>query len=94
MQVGFIGTGTMGNPMARCLIEAGHHLTVHDIRREAATNLCELGADWADSPRAVAEASQVVFTSLPGPVEVEDTPSSTPKRASCPASVAAKHSST
>ena len=73
MQVGFIGTGTMGNPMARCLIEAGHRLTVHDIRREAATNLCELGADWADSPRAVAEASQVVFTSLPGPVEVEDT---------------------
>ena len=73
MQLGFIGTGTMGNPMARCLIEAGHRLTVHDIRREAATNLCELGADWADSPRAVAAASQVVFTSLPGPVEVEDT---------------------
>ena len=73
MQLGFIGTGTMGNPMARCLIEAGHRLTVHDIRREAATNLCELGADWADSPRTVAAASQVVFTSLPGPVEVEDT---------------------
>ena len=73
MQLGFIGTGTMGNPMARCLIEAGHRLTIHDIRREATTNLCELGANWADSPRAVAASSQVVFTSLPGPVEVEET---------------------
>lgn len=70
MQVGFVGTGTMGNPMARCLIEAGHRLTVHDLRREATTNLCELGARWADTPRAVAETSEVVFTSLPGPAEV------------------------
>ena len=70
MRVGFVGTGTMGNPMARCLIEAGHQLTVYDIRREATTNLCELGASWADSPRTVAESSQVVFTSLPGPDQV------------------------
>jgi 3-hydroxyisobutyrate dehydrogenase len=73
MRLGFIGTGNMGNAMARCLIEAGHQLTVHDIRREATTNLCEMGATWADNPRAVAEASQVVFTSLPGPAEVEQT---------------------
>ena len=71
MQVGFIGTGTMGNPMSRCLLDAGHQLTVHDVRREATTNLCEMGATWADSPRAVAEASQVVFSSLPGPVEFQ-----------------------
>jgi len=71
MRLGFIGTGTMGNPMARCLIEAGHHLTVHDVRREATTNLCEMGAQWADNPRAVAEQSEVVFTSLPGPAQME-----------------------
>ena len=71
MKLGFIGTGTMGNPMSRCLIDGGHQLTVHDLRREATTNLCELGATWADSPRAVAEASEIVFTSLPGPVEME-----------------------
>ena len=71
MRVGFVGTGTMGNPMARCLIEAGHQLTVYDLRQEATTNLCELGATWADSPRAVAESSQVVFLSLPGPDQVE-----------------------
>ena len=70
MQIGFIGTGTMGNPMSRCLIEAGHQLTVNDLNREATTNLCEMGARWVDSPRAVAESSQVVFTSLPGPAEV------------------------
>ena len=71
MQVGFVGTGTMGNPMVRCLLEAGHVLTVYDVRREATANLCELGAHWADTPRAVAEASAVVLTSLPGPTEVE-----------------------
>lgn len=71
MQLGFIGTGTMGNPMARCLLEAGHALTVYDVRRQAAANLCEQGARWADNPCAVAEASEVVFTSLPGPAEVE-----------------------
>lgn len=71
MQLGFIGTGTMGNPMARCLLEAGHALTVYDVRRQATANLCEQGARWADNPCAVAKASEVVFTSLPGPTEVE-----------------------
>ena len=71
MRVGFVGAGTMGNPMARCLIEAGHHLTVYDLRREAATNLCEMGASWADSPRGIAGSSEIVFLSLPGPEQVE-----------------------
>jgi 3-hydroxyisobutyrate dehydrogenase-like beta-hydroxyacid dehydrogenase len=71
MQLGFVGTGTMGNPMAHCLLDAGHALTVYDVRCEATTNLCERGARWADNPGAVAEASEVVFTSLPGPAEVE-----------------------
>jgi 3-hydroxyisobutyrate dehydrogenase-like beta-hydroxyacid dehydrogenase len=71
MQLGFVGTGTMGNLMARCLIQAGHQATVHDLRREATSNLCDLGARWADTPRATAQASEVVFTSLPGPAEVE-----------------------
>jgi len=71
MQLGFVGTGTMGNPMACCLLDAGHALMVYDVRREATANLCKRGARWADNPRAVAETSEVVFTSLPGPVEVE-----------------------
>ncbi len=73
MNLGFIGTGTMGNPMGRCLIDAGHRLTVHDLRREATTNLCEMGATWAESAREVALASQAVFTSLPSPEAMETT---------------------
>jgi len=73
MKLGFIGTGTMGNPMVCCLIDAGHQLTVHDVRREATTNLCEMGATWAENAREVAAASEAVFTSLPGPTEMEFT---------------------
>ena len=71
MDVGFIGTGNIGNPMARNVIKAGYQLVVHDAREAAAANLIELGARWADSPRAVAEQCRVIFTSLPGPAEVE-----------------------
>ena len=69
--LGFIGTGNMGRHMARHLIEAGYPLTVHDARRGATGPLIELGALWADSPADVAQASEVVFTSLPGPAEVD-----------------------
>ena len=72
MRLGFIGTGTMGNPMVRCLLEAGHQVTVNDLSRDATTNLCEQGAAWADHPLEVAQASQVVFTSLPTPAAVEE----------------------
>ena len=72
MNLGYIGTGVMGNPMAKALIEAGHSVTVHDLNRESATNLCEMGANWADNPRQLSESSEVVFTSLPGPVQAEN----------------------
>jgi 3-hydroxyisobutyrate dehydrogenase-like beta-hydroxyacid dehydrogenase len=72
MKVGFIGLGTMGAKMAANIQKAGHQLIVHDLRRDAATSLITNGAVWADTPREVAEASDVVFTSLPGPTEVEN----------------------
>ena len=71
MKLGFIGTGNMGNPMAANLIRAGHQLTVHDLRREAATNLLEMGAQWVDSPKEAVPGNEVVFTSLPVPRDVE-----------------------
>ena len=71
MKVGFIGLGTMGGSMAYNTLQGGHELVVHDIRRESATPHLEAGAAWADTPRQVAESSDVVFTSLPGPTEVE-----------------------
>jgi 3-hydroxyisobutyrate dehydrogenase len=71
MRIGFIGVGTMGTHMAQHLLEAEHTLTVHDLRREAAEPHLAGGATWADSPAAVANDAEVVFTSLPGPVDVE-----------------------
>jgi 3-hydroxyisobutyrate dehydrogenase len=71
MNVGFIGLGTMGRHMASNLIKGGHKLVVYDVRREAAEPHIKAGATWAASPWAVAEAADVVFTSLPGPAEVE-----------------------
>jgi 3-hydroxyisobutyrate dehydrogenase-like beta-hydroxyacid dehydrogenase len=72
MRLGFVGTGTMGAPMAGCLIDAGHQLTVYDVRTDATAALCARGAHSAEHPAAVARVSEVVFTSLPGPAEVED----------------------
>jgi len=71
MKIGFIGLGTMGRSMASNLIKAGYELVVHDLRRDAARPHCQAGAVWADTPQAVAEAAEVIFTSLPGPPEVE-----------------------
>jgi 3-hydroxyisobutyrate dehydrogenase-like beta-hydroxyacid dehydrogenase len=71
MQVGFIGLGTMGANMAANLQKAGFRLVVHDMRREAAARHLAAGAQWADTPREAALATEVMFTSLPGPPEVE-----------------------
>jgi 3-hydroxyisobutyrate dehydrogenase len=71
MRIGFVGTGTMGTPIAGCLITAGHQLTIYDIRREATGALVAQGAALADTPRAAAESADAVFTSLPGPADVE-----------------------
>lgn len=71
MRVGFVGLGTMGRHMAAHLQAAGHDLIVNDLHAEAAEPHLAAGATWAATAAAVAEASEVVFTSLPGPVEVE-----------------------
>lgn len=72
MKVGFIGIGRMGKQMSRHILEAGYDLTVHDLRKEAADPLLERGAKWADSPKIVAETCQVVLSSLPSPIEVQE----------------------
>ncbi len=71
MRIGFIGLGTMGSRMAMNLIQAGHQLTVHDLDPAATAPHREAGATWGETPKTVAEASELVFTSLPGPKEVE-----------------------
>ena len=71
MRVGFIGLGTMGAAMAANLQRAGHTLVVHDVERSAVAAAETAGATWADDPATVAEQSEIVFTSLPGPAEME-----------------------
>jgi 2-hydroxy-3-oxopropionate reductase len=70
-RVGYIGLGLMGKPIARNLLKAGYSLTVHNRSRAAVDELVAEGAKGADSPRAVAESSDVVFTNLPDSADVE-----------------------
>jgi 3-hydroxyisobutyrate dehydrogenase-like beta-hydroxyacid dehydrogenase len=63
--LGFIGTGGMGNGMAANLIKAGYSLVVNDLNREQAKGLEEQGAQFVDSPKAVADSCEIVLSMLP-----------------------------
>jgi 3-hydroxyisobutyrate dehydrogenase-like beta-hydroxyacid dehydrogenase len=65
MNIGFIGLGKMGFPMARRLIEARHQLVVFDQRQEAVDRLVALGAEAASSPKEIADRTETVLASLP-----------------------------
>jgi 3-hydroxyisobutyrate dehydrogenase len=71
LPIGFIGTGIMGASMARHLLEAGYPLHVFNRTRHKAEPLLVRGAIWQESPAAVAAASDVVFTMLGMPADVE-----------------------
>jgi 3-hydroxyisobutyrate dehydrogenase len=70
--IGFIGLGVMGSRMAKTLARAGYALDVFDVDRQKIHALTEAGASPATSPRAVAEKSNLVFSSLPWPATVRD----------------------
>ena len=67
MRIGFIGLGNVGGKLAGSLLRNGYDLTVRDLDRETARQFLDDGADWADSPREMAEACDVVVTCLPSP---------------------------
>jgi 2-hydroxy-3-oxopropionate reductase len=71
MNVGFIGLGIMGQPMSRHLLQAGFSLTVHNRTASKAQALIEMGAKLAESPAAVAVASEIIITMLPDTPDVE-----------------------
>lgn len=71
MRVGFIGLGAMGGGMAANLQAAGHDLVLCDPNPEALKPLVSKGADARPTPAEVAADVEVLFTSLPGPREVE-----------------------
>ncbi len=69
-RIGWIGAGVMGSSMCGHLIEAGFSATVYSRTKEKAVKLISAGATWADSPQAVAEASDVIFAIVGFPSDV------------------------
>lgn len=70
--LGWIGTGIMGRSMCGHLLDHGHRVTIHSRTKSKTEELLQKGAAWADSPRAVAEASDIVFTMVGFPQDVRD----------------------
>lgn len=71
-RIGWIGTGVMGSSMAGHLLQAGYSLTVYSRTKEKAAPLVEKGATWADSPKAVAAASDVIIGIVGFPSDVRE----------------------
>jgi len=71
-RVGFVGLGTVGGPMARRLLEAGHQLSVYDTAPIAVSGLAEAGAEACESARGVADVADLVLVSLPSPEVVSE----------------------
>ncbi|GAA3909214.1 NAD(P)-dependent oxidoreductase [Microbacterium invictum] len=70
MKIGYIGLGVMGAGMVHNLIDAGHDVYIHDLDRDRGAEFESRGATWADSIAELGRESAVVFTSLPGPVQM------------------------
>ena len=71
LRVGYIGLGLMGKSIARNILKAGFSVTVHNRSRAAVDELAAEGAAAANSPREVAEQTDIVFTNLPDSPDVE-----------------------
>lgn len=70
MNIGFIGTGIMGSPMAGHLLDAGHSVAVNDLKA-IPKELLDKGAQPVSSPKAAAESSEVVIIMVPDTPDVE-----------------------
>lgn len=71
MKIGFIGTGVMGNAIAQNLLKAHHQLWVYNRTKSKTDNLVALGATCCDTPQAVTEQAEIIFTMLGFPQDVE-----------------------
>ena len=72
-KIGWIGTGIMGNPMARHLVNAGYKLNVYNRTKQKAEELIGMGATWYDTPSEITANSEVIFTMVGFPKDVEET---------------------
>lgn len=71
--IGFIGTGVMGSSIVKHLLAADYAVTVHNRTKSKTDELIQLGAKWADSPAEVTAKSEIVFTIVGYPQDVEQT---------------------
>jgi 3-hydroxyisobutyrate dehydrogenase len=71
-KIGWIGTGLMGNPMVKHLLNAGYKVGVHNRTKEKATDLIEMGCTWYDTPADLAANAEVVVTIIGFPKDVEE----------------------
>ena len=72
MKIGFIGLGNVGGKLSASLLRNGYDLTVRDLDRSVAEPCLAAGAKWADSPKAMVEAVDMVITCLPSPAASAD----------------------
>lgn len=72
MKLGFIGTGVMGRSMCGHLMKAGHGLSVYNRTKDKAGDLVKAGATWCDTPKQVAERSEIIFTIVGFPADVDE----------------------
>ncbi len=71
-RVGWIGTGVMGKSMCAHILKAGYNISVYNRTKEKAKELIDMGAIWCSNPKEVAEKSDIVFTIVGFPHDVED----------------------
>lgn len=71
-KIGFIGLGIMGKPMSKNLIKAGYSLVIYDLKESAVSEVCALGAEAGNSPKEVAERTDIIITMLPNSPHVKD----------------------
>ncbi|MDA9009513.1 NAD(P)-binding domain-containing protein, partial [Alphaproteobacteria bacterium] len=67
MKVGFIGLGNVGGKLSGSLLRNNYDLTVRDLSKDSAQPFLDSGAKWADSPKEMAEAVDMIITCLPSP---------------------------
>ncbi|MHA1472953.1 MAG: NAD(P)-dependent oxidoreductase, partial [Promethearchaeota archaeon] len=71
-KIGWIGTGVMGKSMCAHLMKAGYKISVYNRSKEKANGLIDMGAIWCSNPREVAEKSDILFTIVGFPHDVEE----------------------
>jgi len=71
-KIGWIGTGVMGKSMCSHLLNAGYEMNVYNRTKAKAQELIDKGAKWCSNPKEVAENSEIVFTIVGFPKDVEE----------------------